>query len=1080
MWTHSIPLIFSVLSSGVFFSLVWYRRQDKYLRSWLGFWLAMSLRQIALDWGWHISTRLQADFADLFLFFGLSLLWLSAQQLRGRPDGWPPLWLGLGGLGWSIVARHLGTASSLWSSPAIPHLLAFALVGGSFLLAGRRESRPSWSQSFLAVAIAFWGVVSVAGMLPFLAGLGPELGLTLPTSTLLVLCMLLVIYEEEVRTTNRHLLALSSLHLTGPGAAATEEIQQVLEGLLDRILGNISSHALIWVLPGMSVNNQRLNRGFSPEFSAYLQASGGDWLSDWLPRLGGILVLRDLRRQELGGLEKDPRLVDLRRRARAESVRGLTCIGLQSSRQLLGFILLGHDRRRGLLAGELRMTMGLSAQIAVALENVRLVRESLRRGEEFEILTHIGTAISSSLDSESLLRLIHAELQKLIDVRNFYVAFRDAETQAIFFELEIEDGVPLAPRRRAAAAGLTEYVLRQGQALLIPSQVGAFLDRMGLERQGREARSWMAAPIFIQGQARGVMAVQNYERDFAYDREHLRVLEIVAGQAAVALANARLFTDEQRSNRELSFLNRIAHISISTLNADEMLRSVTREIHTTFECDFVGIALIQFRDRNLAFRAESSSLPPAPAGTEISLSSPAWQPVLREGQLLRWERDGGGMAEGIAPLHPEARKLLALPVRYAGQTLGLLYMESRHPASFPPEQVRTLQTLSDQMAAALNNIVLFQHMQQQAITDGLTGLKTRRFFMESLQAEWKRAGRGGRGFALVLIDLNDFKQLNDTLGHLEGDVALTRTARILEQKCRAGSIIARFGGDEFTVLLPDTHADQARVLIERLRTALNQDQLLRERKVSCSFGLASYPEQGATPEEVLRAADLDMYAQKQQHGRVLDETKSSRHESAPVSLMSALPALISLTSSLDMRDVLGVGHHDRVAALAWKLSRQLDLNEAVQEHARLAGRLHDLGKSGLSTQFLHRSQLSSEDWAALRLHPAWGAEMIAGLEGGEVVAAGIAAHHEWFNGSGYPRGLRGDEIPLIGRILALAEAFDAMTHPLPYRQPVSYSTAAALAELERQAGLQFDPDLTSVFIRMLQLSLPQVQAAFPD
>ena len=155
-----------------------------------------------------------------------------------------------------------------------------------------------------------------------------------------------------------------------------------------------------------------------------------------------------------------------------------------------------------------------------------------------------------------------------------------------------------------------------------------------------------------------------------------------------------------------------------------------------------------------------------------------------------------------------------------------------------------MNTLADLLATALHNSFVFQKLQQQSITDGLTGIKTRRFFWEALSSEWRRGLRSGRPFSIVLIDLDKFKGVNDTLGHLEGDLVLARVGRLLEQKCRQSNVVARYGGDEFIILMPETGMEQAAALAERLRLWLATDAMLSEHKITGSFGVASYPVHG--------------------------------------------------------------------------------------------------------------------------------------------------------------------------------------------------------------------------------------------
>ena len=191
-------------------------------------------------------------------------------------------------------------------------------------------------------------------------------------------------------------------------------------------------------------------------------------------------------------------------------------------------------------------------------------------------------------------------------------------------------------------------------------------------------------------------------------------------------------------------------------------------------------------------------------------------------------------------------------------------------ASNSPRKNRcSCSTLADLISGALHNALTFQKAQEQAITDGLTGVKTHRFFMEALSSEWKRSSRAGRSFALVLMDLDRFKFVNDFYGHLEGDLVLQRVGQILETNCRRSDVVARYGGDEFVILMPETTMEQARQLASKLRGWVSADPLLREKNISASFGIACYPLHGSSPQELIQVADASMYLSKHQGGNTV-------------------------------------------------------------------------------------------------------------------------------------------------------------------------------------------------------------------
>ena len=193
-------------------------------------------------------------------------------------------------------------------------------------------------------------------------------------------------------------------------------------------------------------------------------------------------------------------------------------------------------------------------------------------------------------------------------------------------------------------------------------------------------------------------------------------------------------------------------------------------------------------------------------GKRIPIGSGILGRVARTGERALVQMAAEGQVQGMLP---NARAVLCLPITYGETLLGVLNVESLHEDAFSPEDVLVLNTLADLLATALHNSFVFQKLQQQSITDGLTGIKTRRFFWEVVALGASTCFPLGTPFSLVLIDLDKFKEVNDGLGHLEGDLVLARVGRLLEQKCRQSNVVARYGGDEFVILMPETGAEQA-------------------------------------------------------------------------------------------------------------------------------------------------------------------------------------------------------------------------------------------------------------------------------
>ena len=315
---------------------------------------------------------------------------------------------------------------------------------------------------------------------------------------------------------------------------------------------------------------------------------------------------------------------------------------------------------------------------------------------------------------------------------------------------------------------------------------------------------------------------------------------MLASEAAVAIENARLFSEEQKKSRQLTLINNVSSHAITTLESrrNAHARSPPRS-KMRLPYDHIGIAILDYSAKELVMQAEAGARREA-LGRRIALGEGMVGQVARTGQMVAV----AGVERVIAAdrFCPARVSAIALPVTYAEQFWAFSTWNPPKPCEFPGISMSSLlRTLADLFAGALHNAITFQKAQEQAITDGLTGVKTHRFLMEALSSEWKRSTRANRPFALVLMDLDRFKFVNDFYGHLEGDVVLQRVGQILEQNCRRSDVVARYGGDEFVILMPETSVEQARQLASKLRGWVASDPLLRDKNITASFGIAGFP-----------------------------------------------------------------------------------------------------------------------------------------------------------------------------------------------------------------------------------------------
>jgi len=374
---------------------------------------------------------------------------------------------------------------------------------------------------------------------------------------------------------------------------------------------------------------------------------------------------------------------------------------------------------------------------------------------------------------------------------------------------------------------------------------------------------------------------------------------------------------------------------------------------------------------------------------------------------------------------------------------------------------------------------LVTELSDAARRDPLTGLLNRRGFEELFDVELERSRRGEQGLSVVVGDLDDFKAINDRLGHSAGDDALRRVGAALMQGKRSWDAAARVGGEEFAILAPDTDEHGAYILAERLRAAVQSTlEQSGPAPLTISFGIVSHPVHGQTPEALLQAGDQALYAAKQlgrnrsvissaevpgilARGSRSARGRGSRSDEGHVELAT----LLRLAEALDVRDSGSTTHCQRVGRYAELIARELGLAPAAVERVRIAGILHDVGRVGVPDSLLVKEgPLSEAEWAWVRAHPATGARMLETTEFAGI-GAWILAHHERPDGAGYPDGRRAGEVPLEAAILAAADAYEAMTARRSYRGPLD--PRAASEELRRGAGRQFDERVVDALLRVV-------------
>jgi diguanylate cyclase (GGDEF)-like protein len=363
-----------------------------------------------------------------------------------------------------------------------------------------------------------------------------------------------------------------------------------------------------------------------------------------------------------------------------------------------------------------------------------------------------------------------------------------------------------------------------------------------------------------------------------------------------------------------------------------------------------------------------------------------------------------------------------------------------------------------------------------ATTDALTELPNHRSLVSTLNQELERAHSYYRSCSILFLDIDHFKALNDGYGHASGDTVLHEFAQVLRTRLRGIDTVGRWGGEEFVVVLPEMTVDEAQAFAEEIRAdvANNLFSVGGGTRLTCSIGVACYPVHASEREELLNAADQAMYAAKRlgrnqvrkpddplvQALLLEQEQDGGREEAAIAGVVEALSRLIEAHDP-------STGHHTvKVGDLLADLTRTLGLSASEAQMIALAGRLHDIGKISIPDSILHKpGKLTEEEWTIMRTHSAIGAEVVSSVPALRPLASLIRAHHERWDGQGYPDKLAGEAIPLGARLIAVVDSYTAMTADRPYQKARSHDEA--MAELRRCAGTQFDPKLVEALEHML-------------
>jgi diguanylate cyclase (GGDEF)-like protein len=414
-------------------------------------------------------------------------------------------------------------------------------------------------------------------------------------------------------------------------------------------------------------------------------------------------------------------------------------------------------------------------------------------------------------------------------------------------------------------------------------------------------------------------------------------------------------------------------------------------------------------------------------------------------------------------------------------------LSARAPTSGPGELAHLGVVLNDMMDAVEQKTEKLRHANEelrhrhrqltdarsQAATDPLTDLGNHRAFHKQLQWHVETTHQSGASLGLILLDLDSFKEVNDSQGHQAGDELLRNVAKVLAEVAEKENCY-RYGGDELAILVPGADRAMATEFAARVRVAIENMPVDAGPGITASVGVAIFPESGTTAKEIVYRADMAMYNAKATGknrvnvwGSSLDEHLDGIAPRSDDTGRRHADVVASLTSALRAKDPQTKDHAERCSWYTGELAAELGLADTEISVLRVASLLHDIGKIVVPDEILLKpGPLNATEMKRMRRHPSDGANTLSNVPTAVDAVPVILHHHERFDGAGYPDGLSGNDIPIGARILLVADAFDAMTEDRPYRKAMP--VADAIAELKRFSGTQFDPTIVAAFLAVLK------------
>jgi len=804
--------------------------------------------------------------------------------------------------------------------------------------------------------------------------------------------------------------------------------------------------------------------------SAVLIRRVGDGMTGWVIANGKSVISNNL--------EDDPRFMSVHPNMRSGLYVPI-CIGEQT----IGCISAESQEENAFDEHHRRLLETLAGQAASALVNTRLLQDARQRANQMETLVSVSQALSSAIDSPHLLQLtLESAIACIPQAQKGSVLLLDESGNRLIVGASF--GYSQSNPLRAGlprGKGYAWQAVETAQPLMV-EDVAAFPshDYFTDLPESREIRSSLAAPLLLENRPTGVICLDNTSHFAAFSADDLQLLTVFAASAAISLQNARLLQQTRRRAQELETLMNVSLAMRSATSPEELLNIIFQQMQGLFSIS--NLAYVSAGENADALqiqlatgiwqRFQASNLPQNSLAGQMLRSREYYlcQDARQDEKIVRRE-----LLQGI-------RSLLEMPLIVQDRVVGSFWLgigdEQQHP-DFSPDDIRLLHAIADSTANALNRMSLHQRSLEHA-------------------RRMAAIGALGRTLAESLSLEKMYKSLVEAIYDLLPDIGGVFISRFDPQEKIITCLCAHMDGEFQDVsglarlpYAPEKGGRQSRVIASGKALVINDIPEWKNAHPNLAVQMVGDPSrttrsalyvpmsansqvigvlqvQSYTPDR-FGAEDIDLLslaantaAVELQNAYLYQTLQNSNAE-----LRAAYDAtILGWGQALELRDEETEGHSLRVTELALNLARRLNLTEEALLQMRWGCLLHDIGKLGIPDSILRKAgPLTTEEWEKMRQHPKFALNLMSKIEYLKNAMEIPYCHHEKWNGSGYPQGLRGEAIPLTARIFTLADVFDALTSDRPYRKALPRSEA--LEYIRAQSGKHFDPQLVPVFVEML-------------